>query len=75
MLEMDCIYNALRQIPFEVGETEDQMVAYFKHVRPIEISIGLLTTYAYHYGLVFDVIGRKIDPKGNVVKVQFSLER
>lgn len=71
MLEMDCVYNAFRQIPFEVGETDDQWVAYFKHARPIEESQGLLKTYADHFGLTFDVIGQKIDQSGNVLKVRF----
>jgi hypothetical protein len=71
MLEMDCVYNAFRQIPFEVGETDDQWVAYFKHVRPISESLSLLTTYAEHFGLTVDVIGKKIDPNGNVLKVRF----
>jgi hypothetical protein len=71
MLEMDCVYNSLRQIPFEIGETENRWVAYFKHTRPIAESLGLITAYAEHFGLTLDVIGRKIDLSGNVLKVRF----
>jgi hypothetical protein len=71
MLEMDCVYNAFRQIPFEVGETDDQWVAYFKHERPIEESIRLLNTYAEHFGLTPCILAKKVDPNGNMIKVQF----
>lgn len=71
MLEMDCVYNAFRQIPFEVGETTDMYVAYFKHDRPIEDSVALIEMYADHFGLCFEIIGRKVMPGYSVLKVQF----
>ena len=74
MLEMDCVYNALRQIPFEVGETEEPMKAYFKHVRPIRESIELLTAHAGRFGLTPRVLAKKSDPGGNVIKVQFDYD-
>jgi hypothetical protein len=70
MLEMDCVYNGLRY-QFEVGETEDQMIAYFKNKRPINESIELLRTLTGRFGLTPHVLAKKVDQNGNVIKVKF----
>lgn len=70
MLEMDCVYNGLRN-DFEIGETEDQMISYFKHKRPIDESIVLLRILTSRFGLTSHILAKKIDENGNIIKVRF----
>jgi hypothetical protein len=70
MLEMDCVYNSVRG-SLEVGETEDQMIAYFKAKQPISEIKEKLSALTGRFGLTFSVLAKKHDPNGNVIKVQF----
>jgi hypothetical protein len=70
MIELDCFVEMMRN-DFEIGETDDPCVWYFKHVRPLSESLQIITAHADHKGLDFDLLAWKYDPHGNVAKVRF----
>lgn len=69
MIEIDCVYNGLRQV-MEIGETHDQYVIYCKSTKSMQWIISQLHTDLERFGLTFIILDTRVDVSGNIVKVQ-----
>lgn len=64
---MECVYGGLRY-QLEVGECEDPNIVYFKAKKPLKEICAIARGHLNNYGVDFDILDKREDPSGNIIK-------